>query len=66
MTPAAHTLSDPQRFAPGIYTARCACGWSIYDTSLPRVWALHDVHLSIVRATSEATHPSRWRKDGAA
>ena len=58
MIPAAHQLGHPRHFF-GTYTANCACGLSIYQPTLPELWQIHDVHLTIVRAMSRANHPSR-------
>ena len=60
----AHLLGDPARYTNGtltIFAAKCACGLDVYEVTLPKLWAAHDVHLAVVRAMSKANHPSNHR-----
>lgn len=64
MTPAGHLLGDPhRRTGDWTYRARCACGLDVYGPTLPRLWAAHDMHLSVVQAMSQGRHPSQRREE---
>lgn len=57
--PAGHLLGPRQRHGHR-YLSTCACGLDVWATSLPRLFAAHDLHLAVVKSMSMRRHPG-WR-----
>ena len=58
-----HDLGHAQRYTNGngltIMRAECECKLTLYATTLPALWAAHDVHRGVVRALAMGRHPSQ-------